>query len=387
VIAHELAHIRRHDYLVNILQTIVETVLFYHPVVWWASSRMRYERELCCDDFAVRACGDPVFYARALARLERLRSAAPSLAMGSTNGPLLHRVRRLIGHGAAEQGPSRLACAAALIVAVLSVGLQQIGVAGAPEEIREPGGGIVVPQGEPLPVLPVPPLQVQPPVMIASAVIPPPPPQHVAPVLLAQGIPAPPSPPDPPSAPVQAPEGVRWVLFQGNRVLVQGSPADEAAARAAHQSVGGNLLWFVLDGKTYVTQDPASLDLILTTHESWEIERQSDIAGEIMRRTQEQYRVGAQLDQNSAEVRMLADRLRRLADIPVASQQDLNDVSRRISELQALVSRMRATLAEREARQTNYRMLEQMLARLGLRQPAADILRDAVSSGKARPLP
>ena len=70
ILAHELAHIRRHDYLVNLLQTLVETLLFYHPAVWWLSRRIRVERENCCDDLAVSLCGDPVAYAAALADLE-----------------------------------------------------------------------------------------------------------------------------------------------------------------------------------------------------------------------------------------------------------------------------------------------------------------------------
>ena len=74
ILAHELAHIRRHDYLVNLLQTLVETLLFYHPAVWWLSRRIRIERENCCDDLAVSLCGDPVAYASALADLEALRS-------------------------------------------------------------------------------------------------------------------------------------------------------------------------------------------------------------------------------------------------------------------------------------------------------------------------
>ena len=72
VLAHELAHIRRHDFLVNLLQTVVETLLFYHPAVWWMSRRVRVEREHCCDDLAVAVCGEPARYARALARLEEL---------------------------------------------------------------------------------------------------------------------------------------------------------------------------------------------------------------------------------------------------------------------------------------------------------------------------
>ena len=74
ILAHELAHIRRHDYLVNLLQTLVETLLFYHPAVWWLSRRIRIERENCCDDLAVSLCGDPVAYAKALADLEELRA-------------------------------------------------------------------------------------------------------------------------------------------------------------------------------------------------------------------------------------------------------------------------------------------------------------------------
>jgi beta-lactamase regulating signal transducer with metallopeptidase domain len=71
ILAHELAHIRRHDYLVNVLQTLAETVLFYHPAVWWVSKRIRMEREHCCDDIAVAVCGDALNYAEALAVLEQ----------------------------------------------------------------------------------------------------------------------------------------------------------------------------------------------------------------------------------------------------------------------------------------------------------------------------
>ena len=80
VLAHELAHIRRHDYAVNLLQTIAETVLFYHPAVWWLSARIRVEREHCCDEVAVRISGDAVAYARALAELEAWRTSSPALA-------------------------------------------------------------------------------------------------------------------------------------------------------------------------------------------------------------------------------------------------------------------------------------------------------------------
>jgi bla regulator protein blaR1 len=96
LLAHELAHIRRHDYLVNLLQTAVETLLFYHPAVWWIGRRIRTERENCCDDLAVAVCGDALVYAKALARLEQLRYGAPRLAMASNRGSLLDRIQRLL---------------------------------------------------------------------------------------------------------------------------------------------------------------------------------------------------------------------------------------------------------------------------------------------------
>ena len=96
LLAHELAHIRRHDYLVNLLQTAVETLLFYHPAVWWVSRRIRAERENCCDDLAVMATGNPRVYARALVGLEEFRGAVPALAVAASGGTLWRRVARLL---------------------------------------------------------------------------------------------------------------------------------------------------------------------------------------------------------------------------------------------------------------------------------------------------
>ena len=66
LLVHELAHIRRLDDLVNLLQAVAETLLFYHPVVWWLSAKLRREREFCCDDLATAVTGDGVAYSRAL---------------------------------------------------------------------------------------------------------------------------------------------------------------------------------------------------------------------------------------------------------------------------------------------------------------------------------
>ena len=96
ILLHELAHVRRRDYLVNVVQCVVEVLLFYHPAVWWVSHQIRREREHCCDDFAASRCADQVTYARALTSLEELRIPAARLAVGAAGGDLLARIRRLI---------------------------------------------------------------------------------------------------------------------------------------------------------------------------------------------------------------------------------------------------------------------------------------------------
>lgn len=96
LLAHELVHIHRHDYLVNLLQTTVDTLLFYHPAVWWVSRRIRIERENCCDDLAAQLCGDRLTYARALIDLEQIRAAGPAFAMSARGGSLMERIQRLL---------------------------------------------------------------------------------------------------------------------------------------------------------------------------------------------------------------------------------------------------------------------------------------------------
>jgi beta-lactamase regulating signal transducer with metallopeptidase domain len=106
IIAHELAHIQRCDAFVNAFQIAVETLLFYHPAVWWMNKRIRAEREHCCDDVAVSLCGNRVEYARALTMMEAWRSA-PVLAMAANRGPLSQRILRVLGMSAPAGARSR----------------------------------------------------------------------------------------------------------------------------------------------------------------------------------------------------------------------------------------------------------------------------------------
>jgi bla regulator protein BlaR1 len=97
ILAHELGHLRRYDHLVNLAQAVIETLLFYHPVVHWISREVRNEREVCCDRLVLRLTrGEPREYAQTLASLEELRLAPSTLAIAASGGVLLDRVRRII---------------------------------------------------------------------------------------------------------------------------------------------------------------------------------------------------------------------------------------------------------------------------------------------------
>lgn len=98
ILAHELGHLRRYDHIVNLVQAMVETLLFYHPVVHWISREVRNEREICCDTLVLhKTSSDPREYARTLAALEELRQPPAQLALAATGGVLLDRVRRILG--------------------------------------------------------------------------------------------------------------------------------------------------------------------------------------------------------------------------------------------------------------------------------------------------
>ncbi|MCL1633412.1 M48 family metalloprotease [Luteimonas sp. SX5] len=108
LLAHELAHIRRHDYLVNLAQSAIEALLFYHPVVWWLSKRIRVERECIADDLAAQAIGEPRRMALALQRLDLLLSSRPPSggrlptyqpAHAANGDKLMSRIQRLVRPG------------------------------------------------------------------------------------------------------------------------------------------------------------------------------------------------------------------------------------------------------------------------------------------------
>jgi beta-lactamase regulating signal transducer with metallopeptidase domain len=429
LVAHELAHIRRHDYFVNILQMIVETLLFYHPAVWWVSSRIRYERELCCDDLAVRSCGDAISYARALAQLERLRTTGPTLAMGSADGTLFHRIQRLLGRGGVEFGPSKLMCAMGLLVGVFSLALFMSNARAQQEQAAPPVTqefGLpaqAVPAVLPIPPQPAPPpssalqsLPVMPepaPAPLAPLALPTSPvapasiaPLAVAPVtsrpsmpsaapavpqIVAPTAPAPPGAPVSPTPPVavapvalQTANRVPWVLFRGDGMHARDTTAAEVeAARRARQSFTGNLLWFQLDGKAFVTQDPETINQVLASAGSREAE--AKLSGALAQLAVSQ----AMLDRNRAlrgaqqNLQELNDRLNRVSPSPDTAQ-SLDQARRQLDALSQENMRLQAMMHQLEAQ---LRLMEKDTQWESDTARDLEVLRGAVRSGRAQAVP
>lgn len=128
LLLHELAHVRRHDVLVGRLQAVVETLLFFHPATWWISRRVREVREACCDDLVVQAGRGRAVYAKALTALaERaVADTRSGWAPAAADGPLLHRIRRLV---IPPEAPSTAGRRLSIVAAALLMVLAPAGVA------------------------------------------------------------------------------------------------------------------------------------------------------------------------------------------------------------------------------------------------------------------
>jgi len=161
VFAHELAHIRRWDYLCNLMQIAVECLLFFHPAVWWISRRARDLRELCCDEAATRSYVDPIVYAETLLRLEEQRIGTSRLvpAFQGRGGSLLNRVSQVLGEKIImESKPMsgmRLAIASAVIMGLLIGPRVADGLNGSGNDhpaVTSSAAKLSQPQAQPVPV-------------------------------------------------------------------------------------------------------------------------------------------------------------------------------------------------------------------------------------------
>jgi beta-lactamase regulating signal transducer with metallopeptidase domain len=133
VLAHELAHIRRWDPWVNTLQRVVETLLFYHPAVWWLSRRVRIEREFCCDEAAVRVTGQPVVYAQTLELVARrhVGNRVPLFAsgIGDPHMTLLQRVKHVLGRSGDDRPSGWLSPVVATLLIVAGIAVYRLAIA------------------------------------------------------------------------------------------------------------------------------------------------------------------------------------------------------------------------------------------------------------------
>lgn len=260
LIAHELAHIRRHDYLVNLAQSAVEALLFYHPVVWWLSRRIRDEREQIADDLAARALGEPRRLALALQELDRFQFSHSSLAPAAHGGNLMTRIQRLIR-------PSSHAFSWKTILPVL--GLAAVCLT-------------VYAQNRPAPIAAVAPVAGISPVSGVAPVAAVAPAPTAAPISAVAPVPA--------VAPAPAIGAIASVLGATSYDVDEGdddsSKQSYALVRDGHESitvssdrddridvehamrlVDGDFIWFRQDGRAYVIQEPT---LIAQAVAAWE---------------------------------------------------------------------------------------------------------------------
>lgn len=123
VLAHELAHIRRNDYLINLFISLVEILLFFNPMMWWISKKIKVEREHACDDLAVEMTGDTLSLVRSLALMEEWRLNGPSLSMAfmGKEGSVLSRIQRLLQHNDKRQVAAKAFWALSAVCACLAL--------------------------------------------------------------------------------------------------------------------------------------------------------------------------------------------------------------------------------------------------------------------------
>ncbi|MGY4517078.1 M56 family metallopeptidase [Lysobacter sp. HA18] len=255
LIAHELAHIRRHDYIVNLMQSIVEALLFYHPVVWWLSKRVRAERELVADAIAADTIGEPRRLAIALTELSELNAAAPlpRPMLAARGGDLMSRIQNLLRPATPAAG-GRLAIP---VIALVGLGLAVYAQATvAPQPVKPVAPPTPVAAALPAPkvtnaAIPMTPVAAQAAADAASASIardPTPSRRPVEPVA-----------PIAPIAPIETRAVERAVeqAIDSQRDAYAGIAQARDSMHAGSMDIDDDVLMFDRDGKRYRVTDPA----------------------------------------------------------------------------------------------------------------------------------
>ncbi len=282
LLAHELAHIRRHDYLVNLFQRAAEAFLFYHPAVWWLSRRIRVEREYIADDLAVSVLGERRCLAFALAELGRLSSPTQSLAQAAHGGHLMSRIQTLLR-------PERRTPAGSALLPLAGLAFACIGCF-AYAQTR--ATSVVAPK-----------VTVG---TIAAAATP-----TAAATLTRDGTYA-------------------LVDSKSNRISMSGDTADIDAIHAAKSRADGDFLWFRRDGKAYVLRDTAILERVRRV---WSTSAHRDAKMEAL---------SAQIEAHAGQIEAISRRIEAAARV----HQETPEASKAMRDLQALANRQAALARE-----------------------------------------
>jgi beta-lactamase regulating signal transducer with metallopeptidase domain len=305
LLAHELAHIKRHDYLVNLVQGTIEIVLFYHPTVWWLSNRIRIEREQIADDLAASMLGEPRRLALALSELDQFQFPTPHLAHAAHGGNLMSRIKRLVR-------PDTEPLNWKMAVPVL-------GLAAACAAFYANAQSVPAPAPAPSPSVKAAPAP-------SPTARPAPAPRVKKEWTVSKGH-------DTPYALVRGPER------KGS--TMSGSSDDWREIEAVKRAVPGDFFWFRKDGKAYIVQDPAVLARLI---EAWEpVDRlgvqmdahgkEMDVHGKEMERLGKQMEAaGRDIHPDPAEQRKMEKRMKELSREQEKLGREIDRTARKMAE-------------------------------------------------------
>jgi beta-lactamase regulating signal transducer with metallopeptidase domain/archaellum component FlaC len=316
LLAHEMAHIKRCDYLVNLLQSAIEIVLFYHPAVWWLSHRVRIEREQIADDLAASMLGEPRRLALALSELDRFQFSTPQLAQGAHGGNLMSRIKRLVRP---DTEPLNWKMALPILglsaaCAAFYANAQSAPVAAA--RVAQPAGAPAPLAAPPAP--PGPPAAPLPPAAPAAA--------------------QPPAAPRPPVSIANGAGAMSYALVQGpeRKGMLSGDSRDIDEIDAARTRIEGDFLWFRQGGKAYVVQDPA---LIAKVNQAYaplkRLGEQMDVHGREMEKHGKRVeQLGREMERSAAAHSPAHAETTRIAGLVAALAQQQGRLQREIVQLE-----------------------------------------------------
>lgn len=321
LLAHELAHIKRHDYLINVLQSVLEALLFFHPVVWWLSRQARIERELVADRIAAQTLESPHRLAVALAQLSELgaeRTPSFHLAQAAQGGHLMSRIQQLLKPQQARAGRVVLPL---LGIAVACIGFYahaRLDAERTParDQISTPRDAAAAarPDRAELPR----------PAVVSNGVL------HLhtdARVALGNAS--------------GAERSFAIVEDARDGIILSGSTRDVDEIRSLRNRIAGDFIWFRHDDRGYVVTDP---QLVARARSAW---RESEAVARRMEA------LGAEMHQHGKKLEMLGERMQALGEAH-ESNAAMHGAQKRLAELsrqqQKLAARQAALAAEWAAR-------------------------------------